>query len=124
MNVLQAVCNRSVRLETSRVNPLKGVKSPKEPKGRVRYLKPEEQKRLLDALTIPAYLWSLVLVAIPTGMRRGNLVDMRWDWIDVDNRLITIPRTKNDDPVVLPLNKSALAVQQALPHTDARYFPA
>jgi integrase len=56
-------------------------------------------------------------------MCRGNIVAMRWDWIDFERRVVTIPRTKNDEPQVVLLNQSAMTVLQALPHTDERVFP-
>jgi integrase len=74
-------------------------------------------------MTAPPYLWSIALVAISTGLRRGNIVDLRWSQVDFEARIITIPRTKNDDPLVMPLNKSALAVLKAVPHTGDRLFP-
>jgi integrase len=106
-----------------KANPLKGMKGVKEPKGRIRYLKADERERLLKALTTPSYLWSIALVAILTGLRRGNIVDLQWSQIDFDARIITIQRTKNDEPLVVPLNKSAMAVLQALPRTDECVFP-
>jgi integrase len=122
-NILQAILNRAVMLDRIKANPLKGMKGVKEPKGRIRYLKADERERLLKALTTPSYLWSIALVAILTGLRRGNIVDLQWSQIDFDARIITIQRTKNDEPLVVPLNKSAMAVLQALPRTDECVFP-
>ena len=65
----------------------------------------------------------IALVATSTGLRRGNIVDLQWSQIDFDARVITVQRTKNDEPLVVPLNKSAMAMLQALPHTDECVFP-
>jgi integrase len=121
-NILQAVLNRAVMLEHIKTNPLKGMKGVKEPKGRIRYLKHDERARLLRAMTTPPYLWSIGLVAISTGLRRGNIVDLRWSQIDFEARIVTIPRTKNDDPLVVPLNRSAIAVLNALPRQGESIF--
>jgi integrase len=40
-----------------------------------------------------------------TGMRRSEAMSLRWDRIDFGRRTLTVPRTKNGEPLVLPLNR-------------------
>jgi integrase len=122
-NILQAILNRAVMLERIKANPLKGMKGIKKPRGRIRYLKFDERELLLNALTNPPYLWTIVLVAISTGLRRGNIVELQWREIDFEAWIITIPRTKNDDPLTVPLNRSAVAVLKAIPRKGEFLFP-
>ena len=42
-------------------------------------------------------------IAIGTGLRKGNQYGLMWDWIDLPNRLIHIPRTKNGDARTVPI---------------------
>ncbi len=45
-----------------------------------------------------------LLVALFTGMRRGEIAGLRWDNIDLTGKTLRVPRTKNGDPLVLPLS--------------------
>lgn len=51
---------------------------------------------------------NILLVALFTGMRRGEVVGLGWDDVDLMSRTLTIPRTKNGDPLVLPLSSFLL----------------
>ncbi len=55
------------------------VKSFHEPSGRERYLSPDEATRLIRAAT--SHLREIIIVALHTGMRRGEMLSLRWDQI-------------------------------------------
>jgi integrase len=59
-------------------------------------------------------LYALVILAMYTGLRRGNLLKLRRQNIDVEQRTITVERTKNGLPLVLPLVGEAYEVVQRL----------
>jgi integrase len=82
----------------------------KEPKGRVRYLTPEEARRLLDEL--PDHLRPVVEFALATGLRMSNITGLQWSWIDMERRHASIPGRvmKNGQPLPLPLNDIAMGV--------------
>jgi len=46
----------------------------------------------------------VLLVALFTGMRRSEVVTMRWAYLDLEAGLLQLPRTKNGDPLELPLS--------------------
>ena len=46
----------------------------------------------------------ILLVALFTGMRRSEVVTMRWAYLDLEAGLLRLPRTKNGDPLELPLS--------------------
>lgn len=79
----------------------------KEPKGRTRYLKPEEIGRLLDAL--PAHLVAPTVVALSTGLRRSRCMGLRWDQVDMDRRVVLIDgdEMKNGEDHGIPLSDIA-----------------
>lgn len=86
-------------------NPLRRVSKKSEPRGRVRFLSDEERARLLDACRKsdcrPLYL--LVLFAITTGMRRGELLGLRWPDIDLERGIAVLHNTKNGDRRSVPI---------------------
>jgi hypothetical protein len=53
-------------------NHLKAVEKVKAPRGRLRYLKSDEKARLFQELTTPWYLMPISMLAVYTGMRRGD----------------------------------------------------
>lgn len=86
-------------------NPLRNVSKKTEPKGRMRYLSDEERTRLLDACRASERkeLYLLVLFALTTGMRRGELLGLRWQDVDLERRLAVIQHTKNGDRRSVPI---------------------
>lgn len=85
-------------------NPVKGTKRLKEPPGRLRFLKTEEVKKLLKAC--PEYLCSIVICALNTGMRKGEILNLKWSNVDLKNRKITVINTKNNESRVIPINQT------------------
>jgi len=65
----------------------------------------------------------LVLFAIETAMRRGELLNLRWRDINVNRRTAFIPKTKTDRPRTIPLTTAALEILARLPRDDERVFP-
>ncbi len=52
----------------------------------------------------PEYSRDFLLMALFTGMRRGELMALRWDNVDLAARTLHLPKTKNGDPLNLPLS--------------------
>lgn len=52
----------------------------------------------------PEYARDLLLIALFTGMRRNEIACLRWEHIDLENRALHLPKTKNGDPLDLPLS--------------------
>ena len=114
LSVLKHMLNLAVsEWEIIPVNPAQGVKSPKVPPGRVRYLQPTELRVVLEAC--PEWLRPIVAVAVCTGMRRGEILGLRWLDLDMAHHHILLPQTKNGDGRVVYLNQSALVVLRSLP---------
>jgi integrase len=116
LNCLKALLNKAVAWKHLKTHPLAGMRLLKEPPGRLRYLTPEEKDRLLDACAEPPYLQPIVELAIHTGMRRGNIVKLRWPDIDLKRRMILLSKTKNNERHAIPMNETVAAVLHATPH--------
>lgn len=111
--------NKAVAWGHLQANPLRGLKGLREPPGRLRYLTPEEKSRLLDACGIPPYLRPLVELSLHTGMRRGELLQVRWADIDLRRRTMTLTHTKNNERRLVPMNDTVAEILKALPrHLD------
>ncbi|ARL50264.1 site-specific integrase [Burkholderia pseudomallei] len=65
-----------------------------------------------------ALLPSIIWLAVETAMRRGELVALRWEYVDLRRRVAHLPATKNGSARDVPLSSRAVAVLQAL--TDTR----
>ncbi len=91
-------------------SPMRRVRKAKEPRGRVRFLSDDERERLLQACRESQceILYTLVLLAISTGGRRGELLSLRWPDIDLERGLATVHHTKNGERRALPLAGPAL----------------
>jgi len=47
----------------------------------------------------------MIIVAINTGMRRGEILSLKWDRVDFQREIITVVRSKNDGVRYIPMNK-------------------
>lgn len=83
-------------------NPVKKVKKFKEPPGRLRYLSMEELDRLIDASSDD--LKPIIITAFNTGMRKSEILHLKWDNVDLDSRTITVVESKNNEIRVIPIN--------------------
>ena len=109
LNVLKHLLALAVEWELIPANPAHGVKPPRVPAGRVRYLQPKELRAVLEAC--PEWLRPIAGLAVATGMRRGEILGLRWLDIDFNGGRIMLPQTKNGDGRIVYLNTLA---QQAL----------
>jgi integrase len=94
-------------------NPVKGVKFFPEPSGRVRFLSEDEECRLRAHLDPSA--WPIVEFAVKTGLRQSEQFGLRWEHVNLPNRVVTIPRSKHGGARHVPLNDGAAALLRALP---------
>ena len=82
----------------------------------MRFLSDAERDALLEACGKAAWpaLAALVLLAISTGARRGELIRLKWRDVDLKTARATVNETKNDDSCVLPLVGKTLTALRAL----------
>jgi len=81
---------------------MNGIKLLKEPPERVRYLETWEVQRLLAECS--EHLRPIVLCALHTGMRKGEILNLKWENLDLDNRMILLEKTKNNRRRMIPLS--------------------
>ena len=100
----------------------------KEPPGRIRYLMPWELERLIQYAI--SYLKIIILFAVGTGVRKGELRALKWKDIDFENGIAHIERsdkvtysTKSADRRDVPLSKKVIQSIQTLSRDDEYIFP-
>ena len=118
--LVSVVFNYGIRELGLTDNPTRYIRSLPEKKGRTRYLSDNERKRLFKACRDAKWdkLYLLVLMAITTGARRGELLSLRWNSLDIDKQTSYVLTSKNGEPKVLPLTQSVIKELQRFSLND------
>lgn len=98
-------------------NPALLISKPTPNKARDRRLQAGELEKLTEGLQQcknPLVL-SVFKFALATGMRRGEVLSLRWENVDLAGRTAHLPITKNGDSRTVPLSPAAIAVLEQLP---------
>ena len=107
-------------------NPLSFIKKPNPHHPRERRLVTDEQDRLSSACQASNNHWlkPLVIMAIETGMRRGELLNLSWENVDLDKRVAHLEMTKNGTKRDVPLSSKAIETLSTMPHEiTGKVFP-
>jgi integrase len=139
---LKEVASNTVRLELALIshlfsvahkewnipvsNPLADIRKPKPSNARIRRLEDNEEQRLLKACrqSRNPLLYSLVVIAVETAMRLGELLSLEWKDINLTKRIAFLTDTKNGNARTIPLSARAIEIFYAIPKhiTDKRVF--
>lgn len=86
-------------------NPVTDTERLEEDNTRTRYLTNDEYNRLVKMARISCWnkLTALIMMAVTTGARRGALMSLKWQDVDLDKGEAFVQRTKNGEPFVLVL---------------------
>jgi integrase len=100
----------AIRNRKLTANPAHSIPHRREDNSRVRYLSENEEQTLRNVLLVK-YSGHLpeFEVALQTGIRQGTQYNLTWEMVDWQSRMLHIPRTKNEEPLHIPLNDTALA---------------
>jgi len=119
-------------------NPVQSIRKPKANMGRTRRLSLEEEHWLISALepkgrnehgqflngTRNLWILPIVQLALETAMRRGELLELRWEHVNLAKRVAYLPMTKNGESRTVPLSSIAHVILSSLPRSiDGRVFP-
>ncbi len=98
-------------------NPVRTVKKFREGPGREFFLSEEQSALLLEK--IDDGFRTLVLAALHTAARRGELIKVTWADLDLEKRLVTFRDTKNGEDRTVPLSATLTAALKRLPRPIA-----
>ena len=106
-------------------NPIKDIEFPKGSTARTRRLISDEKERLLTAALSQRniYIASIIEFAIETGMRRSEILKLRWCDVDLENGFASLYDTKNGEDRRAPLTRMCVEVLKTVPQNDKQVFP-
>ena len=106
-------------------NPVKAIRLPSA-RGEVRERRlsqKEEAAILAGCKEYGGDIHDVVVLAIETAMRRGELIGMTWNQVDLNKRTVTLPETKNGEKRVVPLSTTAIQTLKEMPRRiDGKVF--
>lgn len=104
-------------------HPCRGIRRLEEPDGRVRFLDEVERDRLFAACRASKYprLYALALMAMLTGARKGELLSLTWQQVDLDAGTALLGKTKNGDRRTLVLLPQLVEVLRPFVGDSNRY---
>jgi integrase len=116
-------------LKNSRLNPFRGVRTLEVLKHVERVLTPDEEMKLLAACerVRARFLRPLIVLALNSGMLRGELFSLEWSRVDLKEQMIRLINTKSKaGDRVVPMNAAAhsLLTELAKAATSPLVFPS
>lgn len=103
--LISKIFSMAMRDGLTDTNPCEKVQKLREDNKRTRYLLPDEEEHLMAALTGPrAHLRPIVVIAIHTGMRKGEILSLTWPQVDFLRNSIHLARTKTGKARSVPMN--------------------
>lgn len=121
------VFNFNIDMGNCETNPAEKVKLEKFDNTRIAYLLDDEIERIFKYLDSGREWYgdvALIKFALYTGLRRGELFNLIWDNVDLENNRITLYDTKGGKNQSIILASDAVAVLQSLSRTDTYVFPS
>jgi len=100
--LLKHIYTKAIEWGKATDNPVKRVKMFRENNQRVRFLEKEEIKKLMDSCE--NFLKPIIAIAFNTGMRQGEIINLRWADIDLIRGVILVRNPKNGQPRYIPMN--------------------
>ena len=119
---LRKVMSLSVQEGYISTNPLKNLEDLEENNERQRYLEPDEEERLFKALA--KHLKPIVYIELRTGLRRGKVLQLKWQDVNFKSMTIKVVKIKKGKPVptAIPLSQDAKKCLLSLPHLSEYVF--
>ncbi|WP_045916496.1 tyrosine-type recombinase/integrase [Orientia tsutsugamushi] len=111
---LSSIFNKAIKWELIDRNPTLGIDKHKM-QARERRLSYDEMSKFLQVLCGEAtpLTRDFALLALYTGARKRNVLEMEWDNIDFERKIWHIPKTKNGKAQNIPLTDQAMEILQA-----------
>ena len=94
---------------------VRNVKLLEENNERLRFLTVEECQTLIDCCQ--AHLKPVVTIALHTGMRRGEILGLKWEHVDLNHGFILLDTTKNGERKEIPIDNTLRKIFEDMPHS-------
>jgi integrase len=120
LTYLKRLFNLAIKWGKATKNPVREVKFFKEPSERLRYLSEKEYKTLL--IYLDNDIKPIVQTAFYTGMRLGEILNLKWVDIDFNSNIILVKQTKTGSIRDIPINSHLKSILQSIPrHIETPY---
>lgn len=116
--VLKSICSLAVvhGLLPTGQSPCAGVIPFKIHTLRERYLSPDEARRLMRELERSARPEALAIrLLLLTGARKSEILNARWEYVNTEQHLLTVPLSKSGRPRHIPLSDAAVELIRSIP---------
>ncbi len=110
---LSSLFNRGKEWGLITSNPAQGIKPLRENGARTRFLDGDEIERLLGAAS--ESFRPILLTALHSGMRRGEILNLKWADVDFKNSIITVQESKSGKKRMLPMDDTLCETLGVLP---------
>ncbi|MEE9441241.1 MAG: site-specific integrase [candidate division Zixibacteria bacterium] len=117
---LKHMFTKAIEWDMAAVNPVKQVKMFRENPGRIRYLSNEEIERLIPACNDT--IRPIVIVALHTGMRKQEILSLKWESLDIDRKIIYVCGTKSGYDRQIPMSEPVLFAIKSMPKRSEYIF--
>jgi len=123
VEILRHMFRKAMEWEKATENPVQHVRPLRVNNRRLRFLSVEEVNRLLEVADLSLY--PILIVALNTGMRRGELFKLRWKDLDFKTGFLRVADSKNGEPRQIPMNDLLVQTLKQIPRRlDSVYvFP-
>jgi len=126
LSLLRRMFNLAQTWDKCSFNPIDRVKFYQEEPAKERILSEKEEASLLNSS--PEHIMPILITALNTGMRYGEIINLNWNNIDFESGYIHITKSKTGKDRKVPINeilyktlkkqKSGIFVSQSVSHTD------
>lgn len=123
---LKYIFNCAVKWEIIKQSPCSQVMALPEGEQKGRYLSQEEASALLDVLKKEKNRQAAraIQLLLLTGARKSEILNARWENVDLVNNILTVPLSKSGKTRYIPLSDAAIAVIQDIPRVSEWLFPS
>jgi len=118
---LRHMLNIAMEWELLEKSPMQGMKFLRENNARTRYLSVDECHRLIDSCMAP-HIRAIVTVALHTGMRLGEILNLRWQDLDFSSGFILVRDSKNGQARQVPMDSMISTLLRSWPRLSDLVF--
>ena len=124
LSILSKIFSLAVDAELVDTNPCRRVRKFRLNNGRMRVLSGEEEAKLFSALGDNELVKQIVTVALHTGLRRGEIFNLKWFDLDFTRGLIQIRESKSGKKRFVPMNQTVRALLDSVKGKSEHVFPS
>lgn len=120
--ILSRIFSLAVEYEVLFYNPCQSVKPLRADNQRIRYLTEDEERRLIKELRDNDLTKKIVVFAVNTGMRRGEIFNLTWFDADLNRNVLNVRQTKTGKDRVIPMNDTVRLMLESMSKTNEFVF--